>query len=100
MIIDARMVGPVPHGIANYVSHLASGLSKLTLPYRPVFLVSSVRKEFFGFETVRAESDFLSLDELREIPRILREKSPLSIIVRAFRVFLHMDHLRLLVLGL
>ncbi len=39
VVIDARMVGPTGHGIALYVSQLASGLAALDLPYEPFYLV-------------------------------------------------------------
>jgi glycosyltransferase involved in cell wall biosynthesis len=76
--IDARMVGPIPHGISSYVSRLASGLSRLKLGYEPVFVTSTSfsREDFFGFKTVRAQSAFLSVDELWELPKLLREARP------------------------
>lgn len=76
VLIDARMIGPVGHGIARYVTRLASGLAAMgTLPYEPVFLVAreTPRGIFSRFETIEAKSPFLSRSELREIPRILRE---------------------------
>lgn len=75
--IDARMIGPVPHGIARYVSGFARGLSRKSqnaggLPYEPIFIVSQ-QVQMEGFSTVAAASPFLALGELTEIPRILKK---------------------------
>lgn len=77
VVIDARMIGPIPHGIARYVTRLASGLSSLRaqLPYEPVFLVDRdfPDETFFGFKTLRTSSRFLSMREWIEIPFLLKK---------------------------
>ena len=77
VVIDGRMVGPVPHGFSRYVSYLASGLSEFyaggELPYEPVFLVGQeVPPVFRGLPVCKMESPFLHPAELVEIPRVLR----------------------------
>lgn len=79
IVIDARMIGAVPHGIARYVKNLAAGLAELpSLKYEPIFLVSHAGRsqipEKFRTETVQA--DFLSAKELLELPRTLKELAP------------------------
>jgi glycosyltransferase involved in cell wall biosynthesis len=39
VVIDARMVGPVGHGIGNYVLQLAEALAKRELAYEPCYLL-------------------------------------------------------------
>lgn len=83
IVIDARMVEEIPHGISRYVTYLAKALreidEKKKLPYQPVFLVDPNR--FFTkdsehplnhFKTVAVESPFLSPKEIFEIPKILK----------------------------
>jgi glycosyltransferase involved in cell wall biosynthesis len=63
VVIDARMVGPIGHGIARYVSLLAQGLRELPLQYTPVFLVDPnfyKSNQFEGFETLPVNAPFLS----------------------------------------
>jgi glycosyltransferase involved in cell wall biosynthesis len=78
IVIDARMVLPVPHGIGRYVKNIAVGLSELAqsqeLPYEPVFLTD---RRFSGyipsqFVTVPVRSAFLKPSEILELPRILK----------------------------
>lgn len=62
VLIDARMVGEVPHGIARYVAGIAEGLRSLgELPYEPVFLVSTgvATGLFSPFRTVVSKVPFL-----------------------------------------
>lgn len=75
ILVDARMVGPHPHGIAKFVEGIAAGLSQMAGrgQYEPFFLVSAntpadspVRK----FTTVHAESAFLSPKEWVELPKL------------------------------
>jgi glycosyltransferase involved in cell wall biosynthesis len=76
VLIDARMVGPVGHGIARYVQLLAKGLRRRQesaggLKYEPVFLAQpGITLE--GFRTVPCPVPFLSPRELIAIPRIAR----------------------------
>jgi glycosyltransferase involved in cell wall biosynthesis len=77
--IDARMVSVIPHGIARYVTALASGLRKLrekngSLPYELVFLVRNDFKEsqFMGWPIQKINAGFLSRSELFEIPKAIR----------------------------
>jgi glycosyltransferase involved in cell wall biosynthesis len=78
LVIDGRMVGPVPHGFARYVTGLAEGLRRVAqdkpLSYEPVFLVSrdTPAAAFAGFTTCAVGARFLSPLELIEIPRLLR----------------------------
>lgn len=83
VIIDARMVGPIPHGIARYVSELARGLENKNrispLLYEPIFLIRPITElgsqiqTFGSFKTLSAASPFLSPRELLELPRILKQ---------------------------
>lgn len=62
VFIDARMVGPVGHGIARYVSLMAQGLRGLNLHYEPVFLVDPAlfrASDFYGFRVVPVAVPFL-----------------------------------------
>ncbi len=74
LVIDARMVGAIPHGIARYVTELSQGLSLLNLNYEPIFLVRSedYSKLFYPFRTVVVSVPFLNPKEIFELPRILR----------------------------
>lgn len=78
VVIDARMVGGVPHGFARYVSAIAAGLRRLQddapLAYEPVFLTAprAAGEVFAGFATVEAGAKFLSPFELIELPILLR----------------------------
>lgn len=79
VVIDARMVEVVPHGIARYVTGLASGLKQLQsengdLSYEPVFLVREdfPSEQFEGWKIKRVRAGFLARSELIEIPRIIR----------------------------
>ena len=80
VLIDARMVGAVLHGIARYVLQLSKGLAALQLqkplPYEPAFLVSEETelKEFHPFRTVRAQSSFLSPSEWLEVRWLARRE--------------------------
>ncbi len=77
ILVDARMVGPIPHGISRYVSYLAQALKELEksrgLTYRVTFLVNQdfPHHHFFSFEILRLKSKFLSAREMTEIPRTL-----------------------------
>ncbi|MEK6580409.1 MAG: glycosyltransferase family 1 protein [Bdellovibrionota bacterium] len=79
VLIDARMVLGRPHGIYQYVARMAQGLrvlqEKAPLEYEPVFLVSDgfPPQIFDGFQTIRAQSRFLSVGEQFEIPKILKK---------------------------
>lgn len=81
ILIDARMVGPVLHGIARYVSLMARGLAgvrqqKSGLPYEPIFIVTPEYKkehgDFHGFQAVECDAGFLSVKENLSLPRLLR----------------------------
>lgn len=96
VLIDARMVERIPHGVARYVTHIASGLQALKrvypLAYEPVFLLGrpgsgteeldasegSGDGTFHGFRALRPAARYLSPRELLEIPRLLaRERAAL-----------------------
>src|SRR5689334_900476 len=77
VIIDARMIDKIPHGIARYVTYLAKGLAQLRkaengLRYEPIFLVNSSNPDLFSFQTIEMKSPFLSPKELIEIPKTLK----------------------------
>ncbi|MBL7714885.1 MAG: glycosyltransferase family 4 protein [Bdellovibrionales bacterium] len=84
VMIDARMVGPIPHGIARFVDSIALGLSQLQerqgqLSYLPVFMMEhsqAKRREaeggFHGFPVLGMGSPFLSPKEWWEISSRLR----------------------------
>ena len=78
VVIDGRMVGPVPHGIARMVRFMAEGLAamqKVTpLPYEPLFLRSPQTPDgaFGPWATETVEAPFLSPSEWFELPRALR----------------------------
>lgn len=83
VVIDARMIGPIGHGIARYVSDLAWGLlhlrSERGLAYAPVFLVSRECPADAlpgDFPRRACASPFLHPKEWFEIPRVLREERP------------------------
>jgi glycosyltransferase involved in cell wall biosynthesis len=78
VFIDARMVGPIPHGFARYVARMARGLAGVRqksggLAYAPVFIVAgnTPGETFSEFETVRSAVKFLSPTEAVELPRLL-----------------------------
>jgi glycosyltransferase involved in cell wall biosynthesis len=82
VLIDARMVEVVPHGIARYVTRLASGLKRLEtekgeLPYEPVFLVRRdfPQKSFEGWPIRKVSAAFLARKELVELPQVLKGAS-------------------------
>jgi len=79
VLIDARMVEVVPHGIARYVTSLASGLRGLSserggLPYEPVFLVREdfPKNDFQGWKIRRVHAKFLARSELFELPQAIQ----------------------------
>lgn len=75
VIVDARCVGRVPHGMHVFVTSLALGLEQLgSRPYRVTYLVSAENgEEVFGrVATARARTKFLSPAEWVEIPALLR----------------------------
>ena len=80
IVIDARMVGSVPHGIERYVTNLAQGFFELqkkeTLPYEIVFLVGSGSKRTYpwsAFHLHETSVSFLSARECVLIPGILKK---------------------------
>jgi glycosyltransferase involved in cell wall biosynthesis len=77
VLIDARMVGPVGHGIARYVELIVQGLAEIQaeapLPYEPVFITSG-GFELKDFRSVGIAAPFLSLAEIAELPRLLRRE--------------------------
>jgi glycosyltransferase involved in cell wall biosynthesis len=77
-VIDARTVGPVPHGFARYVTRLAEGLAQLRdsrgLDYEPVFIVGKDCSQpiFSRFRTRLARVPIHRPGELVEIPALLK----------------------------
>lgn len=80
--IDARVVGPIPHGFSRYITRLTEGLMLLReqtgLPYQLLFLVSPQLQEyedhpFKEVETVEIGAPFLNPIELLEIPVVLHK---------------------------
>ncbi len=78
VVIDARMVISIPHGIARYVTQLAKGLAELQktteLSYRPLFLTHTKKADpfFCGFQSIQVSSPFLSPQEWIEVPKVLK----------------------------
>lgn len=80
VIIDARMVRKVPHGVARYVTQIAKGLREChlitPLSYKPLFLISPEMKDqnaFSEFETIETDIPFLSPWEIIKIPKLLKK---------------------------
>jgi glycosyltransferase involved in cell wall biosynthesis len=82
IVIDARMVGEIPHGIARYVTEIAQALKTRKtalgqLPYQPLFLIHTSLKKIpqplQEFKLHAIDTPFLSLKELYEIPQVLKE---------------------------
>lgn len=82
VVIDARMIGKIPHGIARYVLGIAKGLRQLhadsPLPYEITFLTQlpltdSLLENFSPFQTLPTPVPFLSSKELFFIPKILKQ---------------------------
>lgn len=79
IVVDARFVGPVPHGFARYVSRMAEGLAHLreggSLPYELIFLRGRATppEVLREFGSVEVGARFLSPLEWVEIPAILRK---------------------------
>lgn len=78
VVVDARMVGGVGHGIAHYVMDLALGLAELReakkLTYDVVFLVHEKRRKqtnLGNFPTFHVNSPFLDMRENFEIAEVL-----------------------------
>ncbi len=73
VVIDARMVGDVSHGISRYVRMIAKGLAELpSLSYEPIFLSGPDRSAAFsGFETMELRTPFLDPKEMLLIPAAL-----------------------------
>jgi glycosyltransferase involved in cell wall biosynthesis len=78
VVIDARMVTKIPHGISRYVTQLAKGLRRQQegrrLEYNPVFLLSSLAHavHFAPFNIHVVKAPFLHPGELLEIPQVLK----------------------------
>lgn len=77
--IDARMVGPVGHGIARYVEDLLLGLASLSQRSYQVKVLcqpAEVHSEKWqGFQAISVHASFLSPLELFEVPfTLLKEK--------------------------
>jgi len=77
ILIDARMVGPIPNGIGRYVTDIAAGLKDLgrSSLYECVFIVKkgqTLDQPWTDFELIESESPFLSPKEMVEIPWLLR----------------------------
>jgi len=77
LVIDARMIGPIGHGIAEYVRDLVLGLSEISdKKYRIHLLISD---RMLAEDPLRKVSHtvvnapFLSPREMMEIPRVLKK---------------------------
>lgn len=83
IVIDARTVGPIPHGFSRYITRLAEGLAALShegsaLPYEVIFLVGSQFRDIQhhpirAFNTVEVGAPFLNPVEIFEIPVVLKK---------------------------
>jgi glycosyltransferase involved in cell wall biosynthesis len=78
VVIDGRMVGPIQHGIARYVSLIAKGLAdQKELGFTPIFLAQPGMEEAFsGFETCTVRTPFLDLKESFLLPFVLKRLKP------------------------
>ncbi len=75
VLIDARMVGPLGHGIALYVRQLAEGLARLETPYEPHYLIAPncPSDSFLRTQPHQVSKySFLSLWEIRGLAREIR----------------------------
>ena len=85
LVVDARMVGPTPHGIARYVTLAARGIEAqrtedpTSVPFEPWYLIDphlnpAPDPRSFPPDRVRwVPAPFLSSRELWMVPRALRE---------------------------
>lgn len=77
LVIDARMIGPIGHGIAEYVRDLVLGLSEISDKKYSIHLLISDR--MLAEDPLRKVSHtvvnapFLSPREMMEIPRVLKK---------------------------
>lgn len=82
LVIDARMVGAVPHGIARYVSLIARVLesSLSELPVEPWYLIDFQKnpepdsRSFPKERCIAVKAPFLSMRELWEVPSLLKRE--------------------------
>lgn len=80
VVIDARMVTPIPHGFARYVTRLAEGLKLLReagqLNYEVVFFThgetANISRVFRDFKTIPVHAPFLNPLEIIELPFLLK----------------------------
>jgi glycosyltransferase involved in cell wall biosynthesis len=72
IVVDARMVGPVGHGVARYVQLMAKGLAGLAPRDYDVVFLTQGRARIPGFECVPVRAPFLSPTEWIEIPAALK----------------------------
>lgn len=77
VVIDVRMIGPVGHGIGEYVRDLVLGLSEIPdKKYEIHLLVSKDLPEtdpLRGVSHTVMNSRFLSVSEMVEVPRVLKK---------------------------
>jgi len=77
VVIDARMIGPTGHGIAEYVRDLVLGLSELQSPSYKVHLLVSNRMlsedPLRKIPHTEVGAPFLSATEMIEVPRVLKK---------------------------
>lgn len=77
--IDARMIGPVPHGIARYVTDILHELRKRSSSLYEILVLIS--QQMIGnpiwknFEVEPLRSPFLSPTEWVEVPNILKKRN-------------------------
>ena len=78
VVIDARMVGSIPHGIARYVTQISKGLAEQKeLSFAPLFLVRpGMEDAFSGFETHTVRTPFLDPKETFLLPFVLKRLKP------------------------
>ncbi|MBU6376087.1 MAG: glycosyltransferase family 4 protein [Bdellovibrionales bacterium] len=82
LVIDARMVGSVPHGIARYVSLIARTFERSLseLPVEPWYLIDFGRnpqpdsRSFPKERCIAVKAPFLSVRELWEVPKLLKRE--------------------------
>ena len=73
--MDARMVGPRPHGIARYVVCLARALKRVAPDFRPVLVVGqdTPAEVCDEFAHVRCPAPYLSAAEILAVPAVVAQ---------------------------
>lgn len=87
LLIDARMIESVGHGIAQYVTDLADSMSGHWGDWQPVFLISDQcpsNHRIRSYETVASEVPFLSKAEPWRLSKEIKKLSPQAFLSPSF----------------